>query len=56
MKKEPNLARRATGLSTAFPAPHFPAELDPSVIAFDSRFAFPDRQMRSRRRSWRRGQ
>jgi 2-aminoadipate transaminase len=35
------LARRAAGLSTAFPAPHFPAELDPGVIAFDSGFAFP---------------
>lgn len=36
------LARRAAGLSTAFPAPHFPAELDPGVIAFDSGFAFPE--------------
>lgn len=35
------LARRAAGLSTAFPAPHFPAELDPGVIPFDSGFAFP---------------
>lgn len=35
------LARRAAGLSTAFPAPHFPGELDPGVIAFDSGFAFP---------------
>jgi 2-aminoadipate transaminase len=35
------LARRAAGLSTAFPAPHFPDELDPGVIAFDSGFAFP---------------
>lgn len=41
MKNEPNLARRAAGLSTAFPAPHFPSELDPNVIAFDSGFAFP---------------
>ncbi|HEV8334267.1 MAG TPA: PLP-dependent aminotransferase family protein [Steroidobacteraceae bacterium] len=36
-----SLARRAAGLTTAFPAPHFPAELDPGVIAFDSGFAFP---------------
>ena len=35
------LARRAAGLSTAFPAPHFPSELDPGVIAFDSGFASP---------------
>lgn len=35
------LARRAAGLSTAFPAPHFPSELDARVIAFDSGFAFP---------------
>lgn len=35
------LARRAAGLSTAFPAPHFPSELDPGVIAFDSGFACP---------------
>jgi 2-aminoadipate transaminase len=35
------LARRAAGLSTAFPAPHFPQELDPGVIAFDSGFASP---------------
>jgi 2-aminoadipate transaminase len=36
-----NLARRAAGLAAAFPQPHFPAELDPDVIAFDSGFAFP---------------
>jgi 2-aminoadipate transaminase len=36
------LARRASGLSTAFPAPHFPSELGDGVIAFDSGFAFPD--------------
>jgi 2-aminoadipate transaminase len=35
------LARRAAGLSTAFPAPHFPTELAEGVIAFDSGFAFP---------------
>lgn len=35
------LARRASGLSTAFPAPHFPTELGEGVIAFDSGFAFP---------------
>lgn len=35
------LARRAAGLSTAFPAPHFPQELDEGVIAFDSGFASP---------------
>jgi 2-aminoadipate transaminase len=35
------LARRAAGLSTAFPAPHFPTELEAGVIAFDSGFAFP---------------
>lgn len=35
------LARRAAGLSTAFPAPHFPEELAAGVIAFDSGFAFP---------------
>jgi 2-aminoadipate transaminase len=35
------LARRASGLSTAFPAPHFPSELGEGVIAFDSGFAFP---------------
>lgn len=35
------LARRAAGLSTAFPAPHFPTELGEGVIAFDSGFAFP---------------
>ena len=35
------LARRAAGLSTAFPAPHFPSELDPGIIAFDSGFASP---------------
>ena len=34
------LARRAAGLSTRFPAPHFPSELEPGVIAFDSGFAF----------------
>jgi 2-aminoadipate transaminase len=42
MKNEPNLARRAAGLSSAFPAPHFPSELDAGVIAFDSGFAFPE--------------
>jgi 2-aminoadipate transaminase len=36
------LARRAAGLSTAFPAPHFPSELAPDVIAFDSGFAAPE--------------
>lgn len=35
------LARRAAGLSIGFPAPHFPDELGPGVIAFDSGFAFP---------------
>lgn len=35
------LARRAASLSTAFPAPHFPSELDPDVILFDSGFAAP---------------
>jgi 2-aminoadipate transaminase len=35
------LARRAQGLSTAFPAPHFPSELGAEVIAFDSGFAYP---------------
>jgi 2-aminoadipate transaminase len=33
-------ARRAAKLSTAFPAPHFPSELEPGTIAFDSGFAF----------------
>jgi 2-aminoadipate transaminase len=35
------LARRAAGLSTTFPAPHFPSELAAGVIAFDSGFASP---------------
>lgn len=35
------LARRAAQLSAGFPAPHFPAELDPGVIALDSGFASP---------------
>lgn len=34
-------ARRAAGLSTSFPVPHFPSELEPGTIAFDSGFAFP---------------
>jgi 2-aminoadipate transaminase len=33
-------ARRAAGLATNFPAPHFPTELEPGTIAFDSGFAF----------------
>jgi len=36
------LARRAAGLSTAFPGSHFPSELDDGVIAFDSGFAASD--------------
>jgi 2-aminoadipate transaminase len=32
-------ARRAAGLATSFPAPHFPSELDADTIAFDSGFA-----------------
>ena len=35
------LARRAASLSTSFPAPHFPSELDADVILFDSGFAAP---------------
>lgn len=35
------LAGRAASLSTRFPAPHFPTELDPGVIPFDSGFAAP---------------
>jgi len=35
------LARRAAELSASFPAPHFPAELEPGVIALDSGFASP---------------
>ncbi len=35
------LARRAAGLATSFPAPHFPSELASQVIPFDSGFAFP---------------
>ncbi len=35
------LARRAAELSTAFPAPHFPSELDAGVVALDSGFASP---------------
>ena len=35
------LARRAAQLSAGFPAPHFPTELDPGVIALDSGFASP---------------
>jgi 2-aminoadipate transaminase len=38
---ESRLARRAASLSTAFPAPHFPSELGPDVIPFDSGFASP---------------
>ena len=38
---ENRLARRAAALSTAFPAPHFPSELEPGVIPFDSGFAAP---------------
>jgi 2-aminoadipate transaminase len=38
---ETRLARRAAALSTAFPAPHFPSELDPSFVLFDSGFAAP---------------
>ena len=34
-------ARRAASLSTNFPAPHFPSELGPDVIPFDSGFAAP---------------
>lgn len=33
------LARRAAGLPTTFPVPHFPTELGAGVIAFDSGFA-----------------
>lgn len=39
---ELRLARRATGLSTAFSGSHFPSELDAEVIPFDSGFAAPD--------------
>ena len=35
------LAERAASLSTRFPAPHFPRELEPGVIPFDSGFAAP---------------
>lgn len=38
---ENGLARRAAKLTTSFPAPHFPTELDPDVIPFDSGFAAP---------------
>lgn len=38
---EKMLARRAAGLATSFPAPHFPTELASGVIPFDSGFAFP---------------
>ncbi|WP_165357200.1 PLP-dependent aminotransferase family protein [Sphingosinicella sp. CPCC 101087] len=38
---ENRFARRAATLSTAFPAPHFPSELGPEVIPFDSGFAAP---------------
>lgn len=38
---ENRLSRRAAKLSTAFPAPHFPGELDAGVIPFDSGFAAP---------------
>jgi 2-aminoadipate transaminase len=38
---ENRLARRAASLSTTFPAPHFPSELDQHVIPFDSGFAAP---------------
>jgi 2-aminoadipate transaminase len=37
----PKLARRAAELPGAFPGAHFPTELDPDVILFDSGFAFP---------------
>ncbi len=36
------LARRAAGLSTSFPTPHFPSELGEGVVAFDSGFASPE--------------
>lgn len=35
-------ARRAEGLPTTFPVPHFPTELGAGVIAFDSGFASAD--------------
>lgn len=38
---QPMLACRAAGLAASFPAPHFPSELAPGVIAFDSGFASP---------------
>lgn len=38
---ESRLARRAASLTTAFPAPHFPSELEPDVVLFDSGFAAP---------------
>ena len=38
---ETRLARRAAALTTAFPAPHFPSELEAHVIPFDSGFAAP---------------
>ena len=38
---ENRFARRAAALPTAFPAPHFPSELGPEVIPFDSGFAAP---------------
>ena len=38
---ENGLARRAAKLTTSFPAPHFPTELGPDVIPFDSGFAAP---------------
>lgn len=38
---ESRLARRAASLPTAFPAPHFPSELGPDIIPFDSGFAAP---------------
>jgi 2-aminoadipate transaminase len=34
-------ARRATKLSTSFPAPHFPSELAADAVLFDSGFAAP---------------
>ena len=34
-------ARRAAGLSTSFPAPHFPSELPADAVLFDSGFAAP---------------
>lgn len=38
---EQRFARRAASLSTSFPAPHFPSELEAGTIPFDSGFAAP---------------